>query len=232
MFKIYIGCPVHNRDWILPYYLNHIFNINYPKKLITLSFIINDSHDNSLNLLLNFKNQHQNEYNKIIVETHNFNMPKDIRHNRLSNKIYKRIADVRNIFLSYIDDEDYVFSVDSDILVPKDILNCLLEDNKDIVSALVYNDEKKIYPNILINNNGNIVHYIGFPKNSLFEVDITGAVYLLKSEVCKKVKYDYHYLGEDVPFCFNAKKLGYKIWCDSRIICDHIMYPNMLKPFL
>ncbi|QCX32930.1 glycosyltransferase [Caloramator sp. E03] len=229
MEKIFLGCPVHNREWILPLYLKHIYNIDYPKHNITLCFILNDSKDRSKEILLDFKKSYEAEYREIIVKEINFNMPDDLRQNRIKNKIYERLANVRNEFLSCIKDEDYVFSIDSDILVPKDSLLRLLSHKKDIVSAIVYNDPKKKYPNILIIKNGRITHFIDFPKNSLFEVDITGAVYLLKSEICKKVKYEYHSFGEDVPFCISAKKLGYKIWCDSSIFCNHVMYPYMLK---
>lgn len=229
MYKILIGCPVHNREWILPLYLKHLYDIDYPKDSISLCFILNDSKDKSKDILLNFKEKHSKEYRNIIIKEINYNMPDDLRQNRIKNKIYDRLSKVRNEFLNCIIDEDYVFSIDSDILVPKDSLLRLLNHNKDIISALVYNDPNKVYPNILLIKNGKITHYFNFPKNSLFEVDITGAVYLLKSEVCQKVRYSYHSFGEDVPFCLCAKKLGYKIWCDSSIYCNHIMYPYMLQ---
>ncbi|MCX7883678.1 MAG: glycosyltransferase [Caloramator sp.] len=229
MYKIMIGCPVHNREWILPYYLRHVYEIDYPKDKVTLCFVVNDSKDKTLDMLIEFKKKYNKQYRNIIIKEINFNMPEDNRQNRVEKKIYDRIAKVRNEFLGCLCDEDYVFSIDSDILVPKNSLKRLLSHKKDIVSALVYNDRNNVYPNILNIKNGKIVHYFDFPKESLFQVDITGAVYLIKGEICKKVKYEYHKLGEDVPFCLNAKKLGYKIWCDSSIICRHIMYPSMLK---
>lgn len=229
MYKILIGCPVHNRGWILPYYLEHIRQIDYPEKNITLCFILNDCRDESLKIILDFRNKYLVEYADIIIREMNFNMADDTRQNRIDKKIYKRLAAVRNAFMECLSKEDYVFSVDSDILIPVDCLKRLLSHKKDIISALVYNDPAMRYPNILNIRDGKIEHYFDFPKDSLFEVDITGAVYLLKSEVCRKVRYEYHIYGEDVPFCISAKKMGYSIWCDSSIQCRHIMHPYMLK---
>lgn len=229
MDKILLGCPVHNREWILPEYLKHVYRLDYDKKNLSLCFIVNDCSDKSMDILIKFKKEHLDKYRDIIIKEMNFNMPRDTRQNRIEKKIYLRLAAVRNELLSFVHDNDYVFSVDSDILIPKDSLKRLLSHKRDIISALVYNDLEKHYPNILKIKEGKIVHFFNFPKNSLFEVDITGAVYLIKSEICRKVKYEYHKLGEDVPFCINAKRLGYKIWCDSSIICNHIMYPYMIK---
>lgn len=229
MQTILLGCPVHNRGWILPLYLKHVYEINYPRRYIALCFIVNDSYDDSMKLLREFKDEHALEYKDIILKELNFSMPMDIRQNRVEKKIYRRIADVRNAFLGCISDEDYVFSIDSDIMADENSMIRLLSHNKDIISALVFNDPDHHYPNILNVKNGKIEHYFNFPCNSLFQVDITGAAYLIKSEICKKVKYEYHILGEDVPFCLKAKTMGYELWCDSSVKCRHIMYPYMLN---
>lgn len=228
MHNIMMGCPVHNRAWVLPLYLKYILSIDYPKKNITLCFILNDSHDESQKILENFKYNHIEDYNDIIIRNLKYNMPDDIRQCRVSRKVYQRLAWVRNEFISNVKDEDYVMSIDSDILVPPNILKELIAQKKDIISALLFNDPSMRYPNILLIENGLMKHYFEFPKDSVFEVDITGAVYLIKSKICKRVKYGYDKYGEDIPFCISAKKLGYKIWCNSSVSCRHIMYPYML----
>ena len=52
MDDIMIGCPVRDREWILPKYLDSIYALSYPKENICLCFIVNDSTDNTLERLL------------------------------------------------------------------------------------------------------------------------------------------------------------------------------------
>ena len=66
-------------------------------------------------------------------------------------------------------------------------------------------------------------HILDYPQDSLFQVEITGAVYLMKNEVAKACKYSNHKSGEDVPFCIEAIEKGFEIWVDSSLICLHNM---------
>jgi GT2 family glycosyltransferase len=136
---------------------------------------------------------------------------------------------VRNQFLKLISKEkfDFLLSIDSDILVKPDILNKLLDDKKDIVSALVYNGHEygKDWFNYRIHTvkNGREGYFIYeyMPKN-IFEVDVTGACYLIARKVIdSKVKYKPTTFGEDIGFCEEAKKKGFKIYCNPTIGTYH-----------
>ncbi len=225
-----IGCPVRDREWILPAYLESLKKLDYPSDKISFIFILNDSKDFSKSILMDFKKENEKYYNKIDIYTENKNAIKDKRVQATRRKIFKSLAELRNSLLEKIE-TDYFFSIDCDILVFPDTLKLLISNQKDIVAAVISNDSiqnpNAVYPNIrtnlLVEKEGRMVHYYNYPLESLFQVDCTGAIYLMTKEVCQKVRYDYDDDGEDIPFCINAKKEGFEIWADSRIHANHIM---------
>ena len=73
-------------------------------------------------------------------------------------------------------------------------------------------------------------HYLGYPKDTLFECAGTGfGCVMTSANLLKKLteKYGAPFtpmmgLGEDVAFCWRATQNGYKLYCDSRVKCGHI----------
>ena len=140
--RILIGCPVHNRELYLPHYLKHIHNINYDKKLIDIYWIVNNSTDATYDILKDFKEKYKDEYNSVTIDVfNNKKYPKDQRNLQTREKIYHWLSDLRNKLLKKCTSLncDYLFSCDSDILVPSDIITRLLYHKKDFVASLIYN---------------------------------------------------------------------------------------------
>lgn len=250
--KILVACPVSSRGWIIPYYLRNLKNLDYDKKLIDIYWIVNNSTDNSLSLLKDFKQQHKNEYNSIEIEVYNSkNKFTDDRTLEIRKKhTFYWLAELRNKMLKKCIElnADYLFSSDCDILFKKDLLKRLLSHNKHVISSLLYNgylvakslDEAYKYPNILRkaanNKYEHIVNYkVKYPgENSvgtLISCDLTGACILISKEVCSKAKYDWHIQGEDEYFCQAAKQAGYGLWCDISMYSQHVMSPELLEQF-
>ncbi|MGR6760430.1 glycosyltransferase [Paenibacillus sp. T2-29] len=241
-----IAAPIRNRAWILPLYLECIKNIEYPKNRTELLFVLNDSQDESLNLLTEFKKNHL-EYKNIRIEKYSRNVPEDKRDlNTRNNYIYTHLSKLRNYITSKVK-TDYLMFIDTDILVQPDIINNLLKHNKDIVSGLIWNgyistsDKPYTYPNIMrINSNGFYEHIANnYVKNApflsspiLMEVDLTGAVIMLSRKVYKSVKYGFHPQGEDAYFCKMAQDKGFELFCDLSVFSNHIMSPEYLREFL
>jgi GT2 family glycosyltransferase len=227
--EITIGAPVRNRAWILRHYLDHLVSLDYPKDKIRFLFILNDSTDRSDEVLRDFKQEYKELYAGIEISVYNQHAPEDERTWR-REKIYHTLANVRNKLLEQIE-TPYFFSVDTDILVPPNALKVLVESNKDIVAGVIRNDyiiqPDAEYPNqltnLLIMKNGTIRHYMKYPLNDLFQVDVTGAIYLLKKEVCEQVRYGFDPQGEDVYFCLQAKEKGFEIWANSNVYAQHVM---------
>lgn len=153
------------------------------------------------------------------------------------------IYDGRNMISLYaIENEfDNVMWFDSDMLFPPDTLLRLQAHNTDIVSGLYVKRRQPVEP-VLYEKieeptrdqdgklKGNIEPYINFPRDSYFQVAGCGFGCVLTSTKLLKDVWDkfgpafapYPWAGEDLSFCYRARKLGYQIYCDSTISCGHI----------
>jgi glycosyltransferase involved in cell wall biosynthesis len=127
---------------------------------------------------------------------------------------------------------DYLFCVDSDIVLPKNALVKLLNHNKDIVSGIYRQRflDKKI-PELYIDGQRASEEQISKPQ--LLEVDSCGfGCTLISTELIKKIGYpqfEYHSsidfkdtISEDTDFCIKTRKCGSKVYVDTGIKCGHI----------
>lgn len=147
------------------------------------------------------------------------------------------IDQVRNLIAHWATHYDYLFSVDSDIVLPKDCLVKMLNHNVDMVSGVYI--QRKEHDEILEiyrkNNFGGVsnVPFIHLQPQGLHEIDGCGfGCVLVKSEVIRKIGYPqfkYHSaldhkdtISEDVDFCEKARNVGARIFVDSTIVCNHI----------
>jgi len=205
----------------------------YPCQKIEYGFVINDCTDNTQLLLEDFA---QWKAGQVKLHTINYGAKKSCR--RASYDL-SRLAALRNQLLNIFlqSDCEYLFSLDSDILAPPDILTRLIANNCDIISALVCNGhelgDKSIYNVLVWNEKGKLVHRREFPRDRVFPVDCTGAAYLIKREVIAEygVRYSSNQGAEDIGFCLAAQHKGLGIYCDGRLECDHIMNESLGIPF-
>jgi len=149
------------------------------------------------------------------------------------------IDQVRNLICEFgIRNEfDYIFFVDSDIILPPDALKKLLLNDKDIISG-VYIQRKlngKIPEVYRKNNSGgrSNIDYQELIEDKLMEVDGCGfGCVLVKTKTLEQIGYpqfvyqdtlDFAYtISEDVYFCNKAQEKGFNIFVDSSIKCEHI----------
>ena len=148
-----------------------------------------------------------------------------------------QIDQIRNLIAEWGKRYDYLLSVDSDIILPKDALVKMLDADKDIVSGLYIQripntHTVEIY---MVNQQGgvsNIPSELLFKHNGLVEVAACGfGCCLVKGEVLKKMQYPhFEYksalnhadtVSEDVYFCIKARENGFEVWADNTILCDH-----------
>jgi GT2 family glycosyltransferase len=142
------------------------------------------------------------------------------------------IAIARNKLVNFSMDTDYLLFLDSDMIPPPDLIERLLEHDKDIVSAMAF---QRSYPHKptalrLVKEPADYLP-IKFEED-LQEVDAIGcACLLIKTDVFKKLNHPWfdfsvykqgQALGEDIKFCQKAKEAGYKIFVDTELECGHI----------
>lgn len=147
------------------------------------------------------------------------------------------IDQIRNLIASWAERYDYLFSVDSDIVLPPDALVKMIKHDVDIISG-VYIQRKpnqeilEIYKKTPNGGMANIP-FAQIQPLGLYEIDGCGfGCVLVKSEVIRKIGYPQfvyksalnhtNTISEDVYFCHRAKAVGAKLFVDSTIICNHI----------
>jgi GT2 family glycosyltransferase len=124
-------------------------------------------------------------------------------------------------------DFDYLLFIDSDMTVPVDLITRLVSHDKPIVSALAFRRSPGYEPcifNKLTDTEATFYH--DYPKG-LIEVAGTGmACTLIKREVFEKTPQPWFFptkeLGEDLIFCKRVREAGFKIYCDTELICGHV----------
>jgi len=130
---------------------------------------------------------------------------------------------------------DYVLFIDSDMVFMPNLLEKLLEADKDIVTGLAFMRKPPYYPCIYsVVNSGSaedggteILH--DFPEGELIQIAGCGmACCLIKRKVFEDVynqSAGFHpnrYLGEDLAYCLRARALGHEVWCDTSVRVGHI----------
>jgi glycosyltransferase involved in cell wall biosynthesis len=149
------------------------------------------------------------------------------------------VEQVRNLIVHYTLEcgYDYLFSVDSDIVLPKDTLTKMLAHDKDMVTGIYIQripgtHTIEVYG---VPEGGGMTHipYDMIKDKGLVEVAGCGfGCVLVKRDVMASMSYPHfvyqsaidhkNTISEDVYFCMKARDHGFRIWCDTSILCDHI----------
>lgn len=148
-----------------------------------------------------------------------------------------QISQVRNLSAEWAKRYDYMLSVDSDIVLPRDSLVKMLQADKDIISGLYIQriPGTQTVEAYMDTPNGGCTNipYSLLENRGIVEIAACGmGCALIKSEVFRKMEYP-HFLykealdhkntvSEDVYFCLKARSIGFKVWADTSIKCDHI----------
>ena len=138
---------------------------------------------------------------------------------------------------------DYLFMIDDDMICPEDLFEQLYKNNVDIVAPLAftrgYPHKPVMYQSIegwdpVVQKeyfmNSPIMNY---SKDKLVECDAVGfGAVLIKIDVIRKVGKPRCMstcgTGEDIYFCYQAKKLGYRVFMDTRVKLGHLGHPAII----
>lgn len=168
------------------------------------------------------------------------------------------VYDARNQITKYAIDKggfDYILWLDSDMTFGPDIMEKLIDDiegkedgiKKMAVTGLCFGRRPPfkpcIYSELDVEQNGKLIMphdqpYFDYPRNKLFKVEACGfACVLMRMDMLEAMGiYGVPFfplcgLGEDLTFCWRARKLDMEFWCDSRIKIGHIMRVSVDEEF-
>lgn len=135
---------------------------------------------------------------------------------------------------------DYVMMVDSDTIVPKDAITNMLDPVADVVIGCCPRKNTKDRMTALFSAKDNLkgkgfhvaMSYDELQGDERIELKGGGfACVLINTKVFEKMVYPYFKyvvhedgsaLSEDLYFCVNAKKEGFRIEADPRVKCGHL----------
>lgn len=149
----------------------------------------------------------------------------------------------RNVIASKAMGCDYLLFIDDDMEIPHDLFFKLQRHKKDIVGALTFLRKPPYEPSMFRKHNDGrtFVPIFMWKPGEFIECDAVGMAATLidcrvlrkmaKKEECYKNIYGFfdnkYFLGEDMRFCDKAKELGFKVFCDTSIIVNHIAYQGI-----
>jgi cellulose synthase/poly-beta-1,6-N-acetylglucosamine synthase-like glycosyltransferase len=231
----------------------HLYNLEYDKSKIVIYWLVNDSIDQSDQLLQNYKKEHEHEYRQIIIEKVKNRAPmyrRSISKSPIAAEkywfdVYSNLASLRNKVINRIleiKDAEFLLNIDSDILVNKDDLRLLVESKCDVVAGIINNDTirnwgKDIHEcatNILnFDEYGKAYHIINWKdSDGIIPVECTGAIALFKTEIYKKypeLRYTFDRQGEDISWFRKAKEYGIKSFANTFVQPQHIMAEGIFE---
>jgi len=215
-----IGMPTFNREWSLPRVLESMLALDYDKKRMRICFVDNESTDATMKMIEEFRAGRGPEYESVAVVVASSNISK-----------------ARNIAFEKAAGTDYIFFLDSDILVKPDTIKRLLAifkadpkvgmaslpwDNRNARkrAGLLYNAftaPPGPHPAYKVGNGCNIV--------SMRAADQVGGF----NERLR--------VHEDGEYCYRLRRRGFKIVCDfssegthlREIKVDSRFYLNLMK---
>lgn len=157
------------------------------------------------------------------------------------------IYDSRNLIslTAMENDFDRVLWIDSDMIVPPDILTTLSRDmdelNAEMVTGLYVTRHAPVKPVIYDHleepgrdETGNLTSRLStmhdYPANDVFRIAACGFGCVMTSTKLLRQVWNkfgpafapFPWCGEDIAFCYRVQQLGIPIYCDSRVSCGHI----------
>lgn len=137
---------------------------------------------------------------------------------------------------------DYLFFIDSDVLIEEGYLERLLSHDRDIITGIYYQKAFPYYASIKKWLHKNTYYHIEPNGDDIIEIDGTGmGCFLIKMTIFDQIPYpwfEFKYyknnrkwdqFSEDLYFCQKLRTMGAKIYCDPIVQCQHIGIPISIE---
>ncbi|MCA1320520.1 hypothetical protein LC085_11415 [Bacillus tianshenii] len=254
--KLIIGSPIHQKPSILNYFLESLSRINIENLDLHYVFIDDNESQESKEILYNFS---QTEKNVNILSTEN-------KDNYLCNEethywreeLVWKVAGYKDIIIEIAkeNDCDYLFLIDSDIVLHPNTIQQLIKAEKDIISNIFWTKWKPHLPELpqvwmhdyyeqyskkrgeIISGQEKTLRHLEFLETlrqpGIFEVGGLGACTLIsKSAINSGVNFkeirNLSLSGEDRHFCVRAQAMGFNLYVDTHSPAFHLYRDSDLE---
>lgn len=248
MSKILIGSPIRQKSSILKEFLLGLEELDKGDNDVSYYFVDDNSDVTSSSLLRSFAQK-----NTTIIKkgAELYKSSDDYDCHNWNDETLQKVTAYKNEIINYCIEKqyDYLFLIDSDIILDKRSLLQLLSDKVDIVSNVFWNqwEVNQDYmtaqcfwiPDIYLQDKAwniprpfaeshkiRLDKYEELKKPGLYEVDGTGACtlvsrYALEMGVNFTAIPNLKIFGEDRPFCIRAGALGFTLFMDTHYPAYH-----------
>jgi len=233
--KIKICTLFKNDEWCTDEFLEKLVSQKYPKNRLSFLFLENDSKDRTLEKLQNWQEKWKKKYRKIEVISKKFGLAS--QEHVWTDPVLANVTLMRNSFLKQIEDNDYIFNVDSDVMLDSpQVLKHLALSDRDIIAEIFWARWDRI-DNQLMPNVWAFGGYEGvgedftalLKRKGIYTVGGLGACNLIsKNAIEKGCSFDpvsnlpLYMRGEDRHFCIRATVLGFLLWVDTFFPVRHL----------
>lgn len=234
-----IAAPIHQKEKIFKEYLNSIDNLIIPNNVTILKFFI---FHNCLELIPLVEDKEN-------VMFGTYETPQKYQTNEIthvwSNEAVVQVIKMKNAIIDTFlkSDFDYIFFIDSDLILDPLTLKVLLENDKDIIAEIFWTQwqpEHDLMPNAWDFNNyefRSLNRLKEWKKPGVYEVGMTGACTLIKRKVFESgvnfsPLYNINYWGEDRHFCIRAAAHNFDIWIDTHYPAIHLYRESEYEEYI
>ena len=250
--KILFGSPIRQKSTVLKEFLIGLDEADKANCEVTYFFVDDNTEKASSELLSSFANSHdviiKNGSELFDVASHTEDV--DYQNHNWKSVNLEKVTTYKNAMINYCIDEkfDYLFLIDSDIIIDQRTIPQLISDNEEIVSNVFWSQWRKngfltpqcfFIPDIYVQDKAFNIPYT--PEEShkihmeniermktpgLHAVDGLGACTLIKRSALEKGVdfseiYNLKIPGEDRHFCIRAGAAGIVLYMDTHYPAYH-----------
>ena len=247
--RVLVGSPIYQKPSILKKFLKSLHRLQQTKIEITILFLDDNQEEQSKQLLVQFRNENQN----VIVTSSNQKVEYvcDDRTHYWNEQLLWKVANMKDQIIQYAinNDYDYLFLVDSDILLYPQTIEHLISSEMDIISEIFWTkwqpeaheqpqvwmwDEYTQWEQVRgehLTDEEKDSRYQEFIRKmrtpGIYQVGGLGACTLLSKKAMKagvnfKAISNLSFWGEDRHFCIRAAALGFSLYVDTHFPAYHI----------
>ncbi|MGC3792337.1 glycosyltransferase family 2 protein [Priestia aryabhattai] len=254
--RVLIASPIHQKPEILSLFLESLKQLKKEELLVHFYFIDDNENVDSSRLLIQF----QECIGSIVIEKSSYQdvYSKDEQTHHWNEHLVWKVANFKNTIIKYAKEKnyDYLFFLDSDLLVCSKTLVHLIQQQKDIISEIfwtkwqpesieqpqvwLYDEytQYNIQPGEKLSGDQIYIRYQDFITKlrnpGVYKVGGLGACTLISRNALQKgVNFsqipNLTFWGEDRHFCIRAAAIGLSLYVDTHYPAYHIYRDTDIK---
>lgn len=222
--KVGIMMPVRDRGRILPFTLDRILHQDIGLESIGIKFLVNDSEDNSVELIDEFINNNGKDMYKCNMIEMTCNKEKDERCERRQNDMFHHMAFLKTVLFNSMmnDDYDFIMYMDSDILLGSDVIRRLSEYCVEICAPML-DVTMNHYNYFFYDNRSKQYNRVWNHKNKVFIADYVCGCYMISKRMFDIIKFGHEgQLGDDDTLMRICREKRVRIYVIPGLDIKHI----------